>query len=56
VSWEDDLTCRRSGHRADVHGVDVGCLAHNPEDCSCPLTNERIYDRAVQRMTAGLEP
>lgn len=59
MAWNDELKCARCGHFADVHGIeemDSGCLARTDDGgCDCPLTWERIEDRAIRRMTAGLE-
>ena len=56
MSWDDDLTCRRCGHRADLHGIESGCMVRVPERCDCPATEERVWQKGLDRMTAGLEP
>lgn len=55
MRWDDDLLCVRCRHRHDYHGVEIGCMARNPAQCDCPLTMDAIYERAVRRLTAGLE-
>lgn len=52
-----ELLCARCGHAADLHGVEgmkSGCMVRHPAECDCPAKWERIYDRAVRRMSAGL--
>ena len=52
-----ELLCARCGHPADLHpvqGMGGTCMHRRDGDCPCPLLWERIEDRAIQRMSAGL--
>ena len=52
-----ELLCARCGHPADLHGLEdfpSPCMHRRDGECECRVTWERIEDRAIMRMSAGL--